>query len=365
MFFEGVHKLRLANQIQQLNRNTLSIIISCMLVCAFCLPACSSSDNRVAASLLGEDITEQEVTDYIQTFRETSEYTEESDWESYLEEKGLTAEQFRTNTIYELAAKVVIKHVAKENDIEIDDDAVQERINNMRTSFLAEDDETWKETLEKYNTDEKSLRERFEVQNLQQQVYNKLIDRVTPTDKDIKNYIKSNLLGSTTKKVFHIYASDYTTMQKMLREIQKSSTVAEGIKSAKKQADGKKIIAEDLSWDFVGNLTQDMSEKIEDLGKGEIADSLLSDSSAYHILYVEDVYTFPKKKVNVNQLPKSIKKAASEAAEPDLWDTKCANWLRAQIESSIEINYMPDGLPYATDTSSSSEESSTDADSDK
>lgn len=325
------------------------------------LGGCASSSGT-AATVLGVEIAEQDVTDYIDKFRSTMGYESDESWSDYLEEQGVTPEQFRVNTVYELAADAVIEHYAQEEGLVVDEDVVQARIDALRTTLLAEDDETWQETLELYQLDEDALRETYGNENLQAQVYQALVDPVEPTDEQVIAYIEENLTGLTTRRVQRIRGVDYVQMQALMEEVRAAANASKGFALAKEQADGESIIAEELGWDVNGTLDDTLASAVDDLSKGEVATTLVSTTEGYQIVYCQDLYSFPDE-VDLTELPEGLKDDVTSLASYGLWNTACSNWLRQQIEDTLVVNDMPAGLPYDVEVelSTAGDDNSSDA----
>ena len=338
----------------------LACVLSAALVlsCAVITACDKSAKDGVAATIMGQEITEQQVTDYIDSFRSVMSYTVQDAWKNYLEQNENTPEALRQTTIVELAGDIVIEQVSEERGIELDQDAVDKKIDALKETMAATDDESWKATLEKYQMTEDELRGRTGKEVLANQVYEAVVDKTDPTDQDIASYIHENMLGSTTKHFEVLYSANYPKLQAALDTIKKAPTTAAGFAAAKKKADGETIVYEDYGWDVDPETTTTMQTELAKLKAGEVSVDVASDSdvNAYEVIYVADNYTFPSKAddIDVSMLPSTLKKMLSKRTQSRVWDISCSSWLSNQISANLSINGMPSGLSYDVDVDASS-----------
>lgn len=343
------------------------------LVTCLAMGGCSSSSSNdgVAATIEGEDITEQAVSDYIASFRDGMGYSDDSAWAKYLGDNNETAKDMRHTTIVQLASDIVIQKEADKLGLRATDDEIDQKVSEFRSSLMAEDDDTWNSTLEKYKTTESDLRERYRKEILKEKVFEKDVPKTDPTDQDIKSYIEENLAGVTTKRFEIFYNPDYTIMQKQLVKINKAKSKdaalaaarksSISVKQAAKAKSGKKIVYEEFGWDVDPETTTAMKQELADLKKGGTTKVLVSDSdvNAYEIIHVLDSYTFPKKDPDVSELPASLKKMLSSLTQDRVWDISCNSWLAKQINDNLQENDMPQGLAYDVEPATSDESAGT------
>lgn len=323
---------------------------------ALCAAAIGCSNGeQVAATVQGEKIYEEDVTAYIDKFRQGIQCNEDDNWAAYLAGRDMTAEQFREMTIQELASPVIVSNKARELGIAVDDSEVEEKVDDVRSALLQDsDDDAWTETLEYYGTTEDEMKDTYRKAILRSKVLKEVIGEVTPTDLDIRNYIEEKLLGTKTKKIKAIYSNDYTKLQKVLRKIQAASSVNAGFKEQMEKADGASVGSHDLGWDLDAELTDNMRNTIADISKGCINDTLMSEDGMYYIFYVEDGYTFPKKISKLGKLDESLRSSVSGLAATELQTSAGNVWFKQQIADNTQINPMPEGLSYDVEVSGTS-----------
>ena len=344
----------------------LNALLFCLaLSLCVVMTGCSSdgSSDSVAATVRGQAIAEDEVTAYIDSYRSGVQCTDDESWAEYLADNGLTARDFREATIEELAVPIIVKAKADELGITVDESAVDAQVQTLRRSLLVEDDESWQEELARYGMTEEKLRENYSNSNLREQVFNAVAADVVPTDEDLRDYITQNLLGATTKKIACVYCSDYGYVYDAMEFAQGAKSLKAGMRKLKTRANEMGVNYADVGWDLNAELTSNMRNAIDHLGKGELADAPLSDGGIYYLFYIEDAFTFPPDGSKVDLDDESLKAAVSDLASVALKGEVGSAWLQERIGEDVVINDMPSGLSYDVEPYGSNADSSASADS--
>lgn len=305
-----------------------------------------SEGQQVAATVLGQDITEDEVTAYIDSYRNGTQRADDEMWAEWLAEKGITAQELRTTTIYELAAPIIVNSKAEELGITADEEAVEAQVDAMRHSLLVEDDEAWEDELERFGMTEEKLRQNYSNKNLEEQVFAEITKDLEPTEQDLQNYVESNLPGVYTKKIGCIYGEDNEKVQAALASVQEASSVEEGVEALKGRLEEAGVDYAEVGWNLDAELTSGMSEVVGTLEKGQIAEEPLVEGDTSYVFYIEDDYTFPTDASPADFSDEGLKQAVTGLATTWLKQTAGSAWLQRQIEENIVINDMPEGLSY-------------------
>lgn len=306
----------------------------------------ATAQPQVAATILSHDIAESEVTAYIDSYRNGLQRTDEASWADYLAKKGITAQELRTTTIYELAAPIVIQAKAEELGITVDQAAVDAQVEGLRHSLLVEDEGSWNDELGRYGMTEEKLRENFSNKNLEEQVFDQIMKDYEPTDADLKTYAADNLAGLTTKRVGCVYDDEFDNVRAVLEEVKQAASVEEGIAELKNHPEDGGVSYAAVGWDLNADLTAQMSNVVASLEVGQVADEPLTEGGMHYLFYVEDAYTFPAEASKVDISDADLKQALFEVASASLKKASGGVWLQQQIEENIAINDMPAGLSY-------------------
>ena len=82
--------------------------------------------NGVAAKVYGRQITEQQVADYISQYRTYAGLTNDSDWATFIDQNGTSAESIREDAIKFFITRYTIDNLAEEKGITVSDEEVSE-----------------------------------------------------------------------------------------------------------------------------------------------------------------------------------------------------------------------------------------------
>lgn len=176
-------------------KKVLFVIVAAVLVVTFCLVGGSSGTVNSAAVANGEPISEQKVTNYIESFRSYAGYTDDDSWASFLVTYGYSASDLRDQVINQYARQIVVNQEAKKQGITVTSDEVSDEVDSLREQYGLTDDDAWDDALSQMGYSERQYREEVIEPNL---IQNKLLEKEvgTPTlsDSDLQTYI--SMFGS-------------------------------------------------------------------------------------------------------------------------------------------------------------------------
>ena len=93
---------------------------------------CATSASMGAATIDGSyEISEQQVSDYIEQYRVFNDLKDDNAWATYLDQSGATAESVRTDAIDYYATRYAVEQKCKEDGITASDDDVQQQIDKV------------------------------------------------------------------------------------------------------------------------------------------------------------------------------------------------------------------------------------------
>lgn len=323
-----------------------------MTLCAPIIAGCSQEDSGsmdeyasglIAARMGDVAISEGEVTDYIADYRRAVNLSDDAAWIEYLTSTGETAASYREKTINQLAIDKLFEQVAKEDNIDVNDQAVQQSIENMRAGYNATDDETWAMIQEALNLDENTLRKSYEKQNLKIQVYEQEVPEIQVTDDDTAAYIDSTLLDTESFKLLRLTGSDYLPMQNELVRIQQSNEPLAAFMAAQTT---NSLVRDDVGWVLADGSGDVWLSVMEGHAIPGLRDTLFFDGTTQQILLASEAYQFTDGSHDVISMPADLKETVAAQAQAKLWDEACQQWLREQLEAKLQINDAPMHLPY-------------------
>ena len=306
-------------------------------VCALGIVGCSeqTSDTPtytggVAATVNGVEIPEDKVTQAIQDIRAQMSLTEEDAWGQWLADNDYTPE------------------------------SVREEIVN---SFV--DQELVKQGGEAVGMTEDEYRDNIALSLVSQQLQEKVGEGAAePTDEEVlesaKTYVSSY---DGAKKSSHILfeASDEAQAQEVLDKINAGeldfATAAESYsKDTASAAEGGNV-----GWDRLSNLVTEYTTALADLNKGDVS-GLVTSTYGIHIIQCTDVFEAPEELTSLDQLPTELQDSIRTMLQSSNQSNAYYTWLEEQRNAAdIQINDMPEGLPYYVDMANYSKtETSTD-----
>lgn len=163
-----------------------------------------------------------------------------------------------------------------------------------------------------------------------------------------KTYVSSY---DGAKKSSHILfeASDEAQAQEVLDKINAGeldfATAAESYsKDTASAAEGGNV-----GWDRLSNLVTEYTTALADLNKGDVS-GLVTSTYGIHIIQCTDVFEAPEELTSLDQLPTEFQDSIRTMLQSSNQSNAYYTWLEEQRNAAdIQINDMPEGLPYYVD----------------
>ena len=361
-----------------------AVAFGAIVACLFALAACGNnsteSSSSVAATVDGEEIAEQKVTDQIQKIREQSGLSEEEEWGKFLGQNSMTPSSVREQIIDTLVNNILVVKGAKDLGITVEDSEVDEYVNQMKSNYG--DDAAWKSALEQAGFTEESYREEIS-KSLYEQKANEHFEKDGElTDED---YVKAAQDYASyydgAKRSSHILfkvddpndeaamAEARTQAEAVLAQINDGSL---DFAEAAKQYSGDTGSAEkggDVGWDVMSSFVTEYTDALDQLELNQVSGLVKSDYGI-HIIKVTEVYKAPEDTstiTSLDQLPAEFQESIKSMAASMGANKKYQEWVDGLKEkATIDIKDMPSDVPYNVDmskyeTSSSSSETASEA----
>lgn len=143
--------------------NPVTVVFGVVAVVAIAFAAWSFVANSVpsgtAAKVNDSYLTEQEVDDYINQYRQSSGLSNDATWAQMLIQQSATPNSFRTSIITTLLRSKIVADEAERLGVSATDEQIDAAIEELKTNMSITDDDTWQQTLSQYGTTEEKLRE--------------------------------------------------------------------------------------------------------------------------------------------------------------------------------------------------------------
>lgn len=340
-------------------------------VCALGIVGCSeqTSDTPtytggVAATVNGVEIPEDKVTQAIQDIRAQMSLTEEDAWGQWLADNDYTPELVREEIVNSYVDQELVKQGSEAEGITADSAQIDEYVESMRGHY--DSDEAWAEALESVGMTEDEYRDNIALSLVSQQLQQKVGEGAAePTDEEVLDAAKETYAQAYdgAKKSSHILfeASDEAQAQEVLDKINAGeldfATAAESYsKDTASAAEGGNV-----GWDRLSNLVTEYTTALADLNKGDVS-GLVTSTYGIHIIQCTDVFEAPEELTSLDQLPTEFQDSIRTMLQSSNQSNAYYAWLEEQRNAAdIQINDMPEGLPYYVDMANYSKtETSTD-----
>jgi len=330
--------------------------------CAFGLAACQgkSSGGGTAATVNGTAISEDEVTNTIQTVRAQSGLETEDAWGQFLASNDMTPESVRKQILDSLIDQELVKQGAAELNVKVESSEVDTYVESMKANF--DTDEAWNTALSEAGFTEESYRESIESSLLSQAVGTHFQDEATPSDADVLESAKTYATYyNGAKRSSHIlFKVDNTSDEAAMNAArEKAQSVLDQINGGMDFAEAAKQYSEDSSaanggdvgWDATNSFVTAYQDALSGLSAGQVSD-LVETEYGIHIIKCTEEYTAPAEVTSLDQLPEEFRETIRSMAASVKANNDYTAWLDGLREKAdIVINDMPSNVPYNVDMS--------------
>lgn len=316
----------------------------------------------VAATVKGVNITEDTITNQIMSLRSSYGYDSDKDWAQYLTDSGLTPESYREQVINSYAQQYLFTAAQNEYGVTVSDDEVERAWNEAVESYDSED--AFVQQLAMFGYTEESYKESLR-NNLAEE---KLVDIVAPvedpTDDEIVTYFNENAdkfnNARRSSNLLIKVASDATdeekeqaraTAQEALDKIESGElTFEEAVEQYSDDAASAKEDG-DVGWDKLTTFVTEYQDALSGLAAGELS-GIVETTYGYHIIKCTDVFSVDGKVTEADQIPEEIRTYISDAIKSDEQGAAYTEWWNTYLEEAdLQINPMPEDVPYNVDMS--------------
>ncbi len=342
-------------------------IIGVSAACCFALVGCGGTNygytGGVAATVNGSEIEEDTITKYIQDFRTSSDLTSDQDWANWMNENSLDPSTVRSQVIDYYTEVELKKQACDEKGISVDQSEVEEHIESMKSNYSS--DEEWQSALSSTGISEdqyrQAIEEGFRDEALMENVAG---DSAEADDSEVLEMLNTYYtMFDGAKRSSHILFSsdDEATAQEVLDQINAGTL---DFADAAKQYSTDTASAEnggDVGWDATNTFVDAYTTALGELSKGEVSGLVTSDYGI-HIIKCTDEFSCDGTADSLDDYPSefvdyifNIVKSQNQSSAYNDWFTSYKD------QADIQINDMPEDVPYNLDmTQYESEEGTTD-----
>lgn len=326
----------------------------------------------VAATVNGEQIKEQDVTDYIQNYREQSGMSDEDTWGQFLAANSMTPETFRKEQILEgyMVQNLLLKQGIREYGVTVSSSEVDERIEQIKSSY--DDEDAFNEALEQYGYTMDKLREEQEFYLQQQKLAEKLMENNgDDTSEDELSYAEQcaeYYNGSKKASYISFPNSMRDKAQECLDKINSGTDFATAQEEYKQDSDtdsSQNILATSDVWSADTTIGDEYTNALSALAVDQVS-GLVDVEERIYIIKCTDEFTAPEEITSLDQLKDDWAEQIRDTVKQSHMQSALSEWYEEkENNSTIVINDMPKDVPYAiADMSKYETSSSSSSDSD-
>lgn len=342
-------------------------IIGVSAACCFALVGCGGTNygytGGVAATVNGSEIEEDTITKYIQDFRTSSDLTSDQDWANWMNENSLDPSTVRSQVIDYYTEVELKKQACDEKGISVDQSEVDEHIESMKSNYSS--DEEWQSALSSTGISEdqyrQAIEEGFRDEALMENVAG---DSAEADDSEVLEMLNTYYtMFDGAKRSSHILFSsdDEATAQEVLDQINAGTL---DFADAAKQYSSDTASAEnggDVGWDATNTFVDAYTTALGELSKGEVSGLVTSDYGI-HIIKCTDEFSCDGTADSLDDYPSEFVDYISNIVKSQNQSSAYNDWFTSyKDQADIQINDMPEDVPYNLDmTQYESEEGTTD-----
>lgn len=315
--------------------------------------------GAVAATVNGQDIMEQTVTDYVADFRKGANLESDEEWGKWMVSNGYTPESVREEVINYYVDQDLYEQAAAEYNVTVEQADIDAQLEQTKAMF--ESDEAFQEALSASNMTEESYIEKVIKPTLLQQKLTEAVSAAnTENNGDDAALAQAQQMADQwngAKRVSHILfqADDTKTDEELAAEAQdvlnKINSGELTFEDAAQQysADSSASNGGDVGWDKLTTFVTEFQDAVNGLSVDQVSELVKTDYG-YHIIKVTDEFTLPEGGLtSLDQLPDDFK-SYLEYMQQSNDSQSFSTWFAEYRENAdIVINPMPEGLPYAID----------------
>ena len=320
------------------------------------LVACGGNGNgggAVAATVNGQDVMEQTITDYVANFRQSNSLETDEAWGQWLVANGYTPETVRQEVIDYYVNQDLYEQAAAEYNVTVEQADIDAALEQTKSMF--ESEEAFQQALEASNMTQDTYIETVIQPNLLQ---TKLAEAVAAADNtdggdDAKLQTAQEMADSWNgaKKSSHILFSteDKDKAKEVLDQINAGEIAFE---DAAKQYSTDTQSAEqggNVGWDKLTSFVTEYQEALNGLETDQVS-TLVKSDYGYHIIKCTETFTVPEGGItSLDQLPAEFQDYLSYMESTNASQNFSTWFAEYREKAEITVNPMPEGLPYDID----------------
>ena len=327
----------------------VACLAAVMTVMVVALAACDGGVKHtggVAATMKGGQILEDDVTDFIQAYRDTNALNADDAWIVYLNSHDYTPETFRSDVIDYLVNMEAVRIAADEHGIQVSDEQVDAQIQSVKVQYGSDAD--WMTALRAAGYDEDSYRESVR-NDLTNALLRSEVASMSELDEktlvDYCNRYATQYAGMKRSSHILFNRGDEENARKVLDRI-RSGQLAFDEAARTYSLDTSASQGGDVGWDMMNSFVSQYTNALDKLSKGQVSDLVYS-NYGIHIIKCTDEFKPSGTITSSSQVPAELLTLVKSYAASEVQSYEYNEWLADFVESlDVQKNPMPEGVPY-------------------
>lgn len=341
----------------------LSFIVTiCLSLCV--LVACqqqvhnateqSSSDTTeeklVAATFGNYQISEDDVTNYIEQYRIYIDRTSDEDWATFLDESNLSVEDVRENAIQQLATFQLIEDIANQNDIQVSDEEIKSYIDEIRLENDYISDNEWQAILDTSGYIDNDYSRDVKISLLYKKINEKIVPPAEISEQELILYANTNMYDYIGKEIIDVvFEQEESEAGSEFYNNNIGCTKEDFLNNASVYNDDNLVTINKLHW-INSNSDSEILLNLQDTKPGNTCMFTTSDKKI-HVIYVNSEFQENiGGQMSIKDMPEQLLSTLKNSAQLYYNDIEADKYIDNQFDkTSLEINNMPSGLSYDVD----------------
>ena len=308
----------------------------------------------MAARANGQDITEEQITSYIERYRQYVGADDDADWATYLDEASLTATDVRENAIRHFAETIAVADEAEALGVSVADEDIDAAVASAREDAgYADDDQGWSDYLSQMGYTADDYRADMKTTMTEDALVESQVGYDEPSEDELSATANLSPDAYTGKQVHEVSYSSSDAAQSALAHLDGATHEEFAAYGTQQVEDGVAASIEDRGWTCLdGDATQTYLDAVAGVKVGEAA-CFTDEDGTVRLIYVYGQYAAEGDgTLRIADMPEDIKRALVSEATYSARSQAASDYLNALIDEALEdVAEMPEGLSYDVDMS--------------
>lgn len=292
-------------------------------------------------------------------------------WATFLAQGGTDPQALRADVVDQLVIDEMVQRRADETGAKVDEQELADYIQTFKGNLAFGDDEIYRQTLEMQGQTVEQAEEGFRKLFLEQALFEVEVPKPDVTDDQViigvanaypegveaKHVYRFSKNGFDEGDSYKKFAAVQDVRDRFASGELNADRFAELIESESDNEALRSSLGDD-GWSITAYEHNDEYQvAVEALEEGEIS-PVFVDDEGYSFVWVDQVYSIPPTSdgglanTDLSTLPKSLLKELRSEIADQYWQYECQNYLNKLLEdANVTLNPMPANVPYNVDMS--------------